>query len=310
MGEQPDVSVVIPTKDRWRLLERTLRSALRQEDVLFEVIVVDDGGTDGTAQRVAALGDARVAVIRNSTNGGAAAARNIGIEGARGEWVAFLDDDDLWAPRKLVAQLAAAQEASAEWGYGAAVRINACLDVIVAAEPPPPPAEIAAELRTHNAVPAAASNLIVRRAVVASMRGFDEHFRHASDWDLSLRLAARGRPAVCSDVLVGYVDHPGGLHRRAAEHLSEFRALQAKHSRVGVELDGVILSRWVAGIQRREGDRHAALRTYLKSTIHDRNPGNIARAAGLLVGERVMSMGRRSSRSDNPSEPGWLAEYR
>jgi hypothetical protein len=142
------------------------------------------------------------------------------------------------------------------------------------------------------------------------MCGFDEHFRHASDWDLSLRLAARGRPAVCSDVLVAYLDHPGGTHRRAAEHVSEFHALQAKHARVGVELDGVTLSRWVAGMQRMEGDRRAALRTYLWGAIHNRNPGNIARAAGLLVGERVMSMGRRSSRRDSLPEPGWLAEYR
>src|SRR5690348_694187 len=98
----PDISVVIPTRNRWDLLSRSgLSAALMQEDVDVEIIVVDDGSTDETPARLAALEDPRVTVIRHDQPRGVAAARNRGIAAARGEWLAFLDDDDLWAPDKL-----------------------------------------------------------------------------------------------------------------------------------------------------------------------------------------------------------------
>ena len=85
-------------------------SALRQRGVDVEVIVVDDASTDDTAHVVSRLGDRRVRLLRQASNGGVSATRNRGIEEAGGEWISFLDDDDLWAPEKLVLQLKAAQE--------------------------------------------------------------------------------------------------------------------------------------------------------------------------------------------------------
>src|ERR687898_2985729 len=93
-----DVSVVVPTHDRPRLLMQTLGSILRQQAVDFEVIVVDDGSRDGTAEVVSWLGDARVRLLRHDRSKGVSAARNTGIAAAHGEWLAFCDDDDLWAP--------------------------------------------------------------------------------------------------------------------------------------------------------------------------------------------------------------------
>ena len=77
----PEVSVVIPTRDRSRLLALTLRSVLWQREVDLEVIVVDDGSSDGTAAMVAGLGDARVRLVRHDTPHGVAAARNRGMAG-------------------------------------------------------------------------------------------------------------------------------------------------------------------------------------------------------------------------------------
>src|SRR5215218_5096689 len=100
--DPPDVTVVIPTMDRWRLLsERALHSALTQEQVDLEVVVVDDSATDETAIGIAGLNDERVRVIRHEQPQGLQRARNVGIAAARGDWVAFLDDDDVWAPWKL-----------------------------------------------------------------------------------------------------------------------------------------------------------------------------------------------------------------
>ena len=96
---------MIPTRNRWALLSRALASVLEQEDVTLEVVVVDEGSTDETPERLAALTDERVRALRNDSPTGVANARNRGISAARGEWVAFLDDDDFWAPTKLRAQL-------------------------------------------------------------------------------------------------------------------------------------------------------------------------------------------------------------
>jgi glycosyltransferase involved in cell wall biosynthesis len=100
-----DVTVVIPTHNRKELLDRTLRSVLAQEDVDLSVVVVDDGSADGTEAFVQALADPRVSVVRHPEARGVSAARNTGIARATTTWLAFVDDDDLWAPTKLRAQL-------------------------------------------------------------------------------------------------------------------------------------------------------------------------------------------------------------
>src|SRR5262245_6573152 len=101
------VSVVIPTFNRGGLVERTISSVLRQSYECVEVIVVDDGSTDGTAKIVEGLArrDARIRCFRHGHNKGAQAARNTGIRAAKGKWIAFLDSDDQWLPNGLEARL-------------------------------------------------------------------------------------------------------------------------------------------------------------------------------------------------------------
>jgi glycosyltransferase involved in cell wall biosynthesis len=101
----PAVSVVLPTYNRAPLLGRAIRSVLGQTYADFEVIVVDDGSTDGTAGVVAAFGDPRVSYVRLARNSGASAARNAGIRVARGKFLAFQDSDDEWLPAKLQKQM-------------------------------------------------------------------------------------------------------------------------------------------------------------------------------------------------------------
>ena len=101
------VSVVIPCYNREGILGRAIRSALAQTVPPLEIVVVDDGSTDGSADVARGFGGC-VRVIEQP-NGGAAAARNRGIEAARGDWIAFLDSDDEWHPEKLALQLAAAE---------------------------------------------------------------------------------------------------------------------------------------------------------------------------------------------------------
>lgn len=110
---EPVVTVIIPTYDRVRFLARAIDSALEQTFTSLEVLVVDDGPTDAIAELVNAHPDPRVRLVRHDRNRGVAAARNTGIANARGEFVAFLDDDDLWLPTKLERQVEVAERENA-----------------------------------------------------------------------------------------------------------------------------------------------------------------------------------------------------
>jgi glycosyltransferase involved in cell wall biosynthesis len=103
-----DVSVVIPTRHRPRLLARALRSVFAQTYSDFEIIVVVDGPDEATCAMLASTPDPRLRVIVNSVPLTAAGARNKGVAAAQGGWIAFLDDDDEWLPDKLSRQIASA----------------------------------------------------------------------------------------------------------------------------------------------------------------------------------------------------------
>lgn len=97
------VSVIIPTYNRRGFVTEAVASVLAQKGVSPEIIVVDDGSTDGTERALEPFGD-KIRVLRRA-HAGVSAARNSGIRSARGEWLAFLDSDDLWLPAKLRSQL-------------------------------------------------------------------------------------------------------------------------------------------------------------------------------------------------------------
>jgi glycosyltransferase involved in cell wall biosynthesis len=116
MGRQPEVSVVIPAYNRRELLRRAVRSVLAQSYGDWEVIVVDDGSTDGTERVPGEFADERLGLIRHPAKRGPAAARNTAIAASRGRVIAFLDSDDEWQPEKLKKQMNAFQFAPAEVG--------------------------------------------------------------------------------------------------------------------------------------------------------------------------------------------------
>lgn len=104
------VSVILPTFNSAPYIEATLRSACEQTYPSLEIIVVDDGSTDDTVSIVNAINDPRVRLIERPENGGAGAARNVGISAATGRFIAFLDSDDLWFPTKIERQIAFMKE--------------------------------------------------------------------------------------------------------------------------------------------------------------------------------------------------------
>jgi glycosyltransferase involved in cell wall biosynthesis len=292
-----DVSVVIPTRDRSELLALTLHSVLWQEAVEAEVLVVDDGVGPGTTAVVGGLRDARLHLLRNTGPAGVSGARNSGIAAAKGEWIAFLDDDDLWAPGKLRTQLTAARAARAGWVYAGHVTVDEELRLRGGA-PPPPPAQVVQALQHHNAVPAGASNVVVRRDVIETAGMFDPRLGSSEDWDLWLRLARTGLPACVPRPMVALRMH-ARMASRAVDHmLADIETIAARH---GIPVDRARHQRWAAWMCLEDGCRGAAVRHYARAVARG-DIVSLGRAIVALVDSRIARPGAL------PPNDGWARE--
>ncbi len=189
MTKTPLVSVVIPTYNRAGLLTEAVESVIAQTFQDWELIVVDDGSTDSTKERIARFDDTRIRYL-GQDNRGVSHARNRGAEMARGAWIAFLDSDDLWKPRKLQRQMERLQANSNyrlchtdEIWFRDGRRLNQkkihrkrggwiyedCLRLCVVSP----------------------SSILLTRSVWERFGGFDEKFPVCEDYELWLRLSCR-----------------------------------------------------------------------------------------------------------------------
>jgi glycosyltransferase involved in cell wall biosynthesis len=199
---RPLVSVIVPAFNAEATLGDALRSALAQTYEPVEIIVVDDGSTDGTAALAERFPG--ITLIRRP-NGGIAAARNTGIAAARGEWLAPLDADDLWHPAKLEKQVAAALAAPAPPGFVYCWLRLVDRDGRIRGSGPRHAFEGRA-IHRHllvNFVGAGGQALFNREAVLA-LGGYDESVERCEDILLQFQLAARHPVACVPEYLVGY----------------------------------------------------------------------------------------------------------
>jgi glycosyltransferase involved in cell wall biosynthesis len=299
----PDVSVVIPTHNRRALLGMTLNTVLRQQGVTLEAIVVDDGSTDDTAERITELGDPRVELVRHDEPLGVSAARNSGIDVARGRWIAFLDDDDLWAPNKLSAQLDAASAAGATWVYSGCVKIDRHQRIIGGA-PPPAPQAVMATLRSMNQVPGGCSGVVVARTALCGVRVFDPELSNLADWDLWIRLGETGPPACAVAPLVAYRLHGGQASLDVDLIVREVGLITRKHD---VTLDRGQFHYYLAHKCLLGGRRRGAMKHFSLAVLH----GEVQPVASLswsmlrtsLI-SRFPSLALTARESDNR----WLGE--
>jgi glycosyltransferase involved in cell wall biosynthesis len=305
----PDVAVVIPTRDRPAFLARAVAAALRQEDVAVEVIVVDDGShRPPSGPELSARG---VTVLRHERSRGMGAARNTGWRAAQAEWIAFLDDDDLWAPRKLAGVVEAAASHDAGFAYSSAIVVDSALRPL-GAEPAPEPENLLPNLIERCVMPGGTSNAIVRRNLLAETGGFDEHFALSGDWDLWIRLAQRAPAAATGDTLVAYLHHGGSWSLVDERELDrDLDLLQRKHGmlarQLGVEVDSRDYELYVANRLFRGGCRGRAARRYLRVGLRHRDASSLVRAAAALAWPTRMPLpGRRAS---VPPVPAWLSAY-
>lgn len=214
------ISVIIPTYNHARFLAQAIESALAQTLPPVELIVVDDGSTDETAQVLARYAG-RIRVIRQQ-NSGVAAARNAGAALAAGDYLAFLDADDVWLPRKLERQMARLRaepelglvhcgveeidEAGQRRGYRRDGLEGWLFEEFL--------------LFRRSILLGGGSGALMPRAVFQAAGGFDERLSTSADWDLYCRIAARHCIGFVPEALLRYRLHGGNMHTnfQAMEH--------------------------------------------------------------------------------------------
>ncbi len=202
------VSIVIPTHNREKLLEQALNSVRSQSWPNIEIIVVDDASNDGTAlylEREAAV-DNRIKIVCNEAPQGGAVARNLGIKLASGVFVAFLDDDDLWEPDKLIKQIdmLRSNPSASAVSCSHIVKTNNGKHSLQKLHAPN---DLQQVLKANKF--GGASMCVTTKKALNTIGGFDQSLRSGQDWDLWIRLCVEGPILMSPEPLVIYQLHEG-----------------------------------------------------------------------------------------------------
>lgn len=206
----PTVSVVIPTYNRAHVLPRALDSVLAQTYRDFEVLVVDDGSTDETADVLAHYGDRdeRVRYLVQPQNTGVSAARNRGIREARGSLVAFLDSDDAWFPEKLERQVGRFRQSSDDVGLvycGVETVYDKEIDDEGWVFQPGHRGDVFEDLLLENVIHTG-SGVVIRRSVTDAAGFFDEGIPASEDYEYWIRIAQHYAFDFVAEPLLRYYD--------------------------------------------------------------------------------------------------------
>lgn len=209
------VSIILPTYNRVRTLTRAVNSVLQQDYSAFELIIVDDGSTDGTRELVASYTDPRIRFVPLEKNGGASHARNVGLNLAKGEYISFQDSDDEWLAGKLEKQIQAVEAAKAAHGdqaictfhtkimYVAGVAESGRPNMVfcIPALPASPSREhLLRQIHRQNLI--STQTLLMNRAALDLVGGFDELLANNVDWDFAISLLSKTHAVFQDEPLV------------------------------------------------------------------------------------------------------------
>jgi glycosyltransferase involved in cell wall biosynthesis len=276
-GDTPLVSVLITTLNSARFIDATLESALRQTLTDFEVLVLDDGSTDDTVERVRRVRDPRVRAWEYPHRG-APAALNAGLALARGRYLALLDHDDLWLPAKLARHVDAFD---AQPGAAATFSWSGLIDEHdrpIAVHPAHWHGAIGFRQLLEDYVIGPSSSLVMRRASVERAGGFDEQLPRCHDFDLTLRLAFAEPNGIVAvpDILTLYRRHAGQMSRDWRAMHSEWNAVVEKCRRFAPADTAAVeprargnINRYFAYLAYENGEFRDARRFVREAARHD-----------------------------------------
>lgn len=282
----PDITVVIPFYNRAGTVVAAAESALAQHGPSVELVAVDDFSADDGAERLVALADPRLRLIRHAANRGAAAARNTGVAAARAPLVAFLDSDDRFLPGKLAAQVALLERERLDFCFTGFL-LGETNKRVVRLDTPP----IGwAENFLDGCFVSPGSTQLARADALARLGPLDESLRRFEDWDFLLRAARAGaRFGAVPDPLAEIFPSPhpapkaleAALGTLAERHAGPIAARFGAASRRRFQAS-LALERAVA--RARAGDRAGALLAALPALA---SPGRLAALARRLVANRA-----------------------
>jgi len=289
---RPKVTVVIPTYNQAAFLRQAINSVCCQTCSSWEAVIINNYSDDDSEAVVASFSDARIRLENFRNHGIIAASRNQGIRLAQGDYIAFLDSDDIWYPEKLERCLNALESSGVEavchgerWtgsdGYRRDVRYG-----------PESRATFKSLLFRGNRISTSAT--VVRRSALLDVGGFEERedFVTAEDYDLWLRLVKRGmRFVFIPDILGEYRIHPGGSSQSVMRNVRATMAVFQSHfkqSASGRLLDGVMARRARAlilygggRILQKQGQRLQALSLFGRAWLEFPLIGRLYLALGL-----------------------------
>jgi glycosyltransferase involved in cell wall biosynthesis len=301
------VSVVIPTYNRAGTVIDAVRSVLAQHFEDFELIVVDDGSTDDTEARVAAIADDRLRYVAGR-HAGVSAARNLGVRRATGSVIAFLDSDDVWRPDKLAREVdvltkhpevdAVFSDLEKRHGDQVVPSFMRQTEVFSRHVPRTPGSVVTLEPRELRLclleeVPIKPSALTLRRAAFERVGGFDEAWSSSEDWELLLRLARAHRFAYIDEPLAVLHISPDSLHLvdQTRGETAMIRLLARERASLADDAEALAAVRrglvtrvkhfgWYY-LDRRQ--RARASRVFLSGFVLTRAPGLLARAVAVWL---------------------------
>ncbi len=221
------VSVIIPAYNAMTYLPKTVESVLKQTFTDFEVIIVNDGSSDGIEQWVNTITDNRVQLI-SQQNQGAAAARNTGIAHAKGAYIAFLDSDDLWEASKLEKQVYCLDN-NPDVGlvYVWVASIDAKGKDLGKIYSNHSEGYVWEKMLQGNIV-WSGSAAMVRRDCFEKTGFFDQNLRFAEDWEMWIRVARNYSFAAIKEPLVYYRHHPNNKSQHYTKTIDNFRLIVEK----------------------------------------------------------------------------------
>ncbi|BAA29476.1 glycosyltransferase [Pyrococcus horikoshii] len=205
---KPRISVIIPTYNREELLRRAIESVLDQTFDDFEILVIDGAKSESTRELVRSFGDGRIRYIPQKGKG-IANARNLGVSKARGEFIAFLDDDDRWRRDKLELQLELFKVLPQSYGvvYTAFTYYYLEKDKVLGIKHPRASGDVYKHLLKDNIT--GTSTIMVKRECFKKVGLFREDFVTCEDWDMWLRMAKVCYFGAIDEPLVDYSIHSG-----------------------------------------------------------------------------------------------------
>ena len=223
----PNLSVIIPTYKRANLVSQAIESVLAQTYTDYEVIVINDGSPDNTKEVLASFGD-KITVI-NQENQGVAAARNAAIKLAKGRYIAFLDDDDLWLPNKLEKQIACLESHP---NIGLVYSDMFCFDEngtfpdTWSQVNPTPPVQELWILFVRNFIPI--PSVVVRRECLDAVGEFDSTTVPCEDYDMWLRIIEKFPVYFLNEPLVHYRRSPDSQQKNEERQLVSWLRVKEK----------------------------------------------------------------------------------